>query len=924
MKKYTMLLIFILLAMPVLSLDADAAGFNDIKGHWSEGYVSRLVDDNIINGYPDGTFRPDGTITRAEFIAILYKSAGYGKVGGHAFNDAFNHWSDGIATAAVAAGILEMGDYWNRDEELYFFQPDREISRQEMAVLIVRAMNISAETKDAGKPDYSDSGQIEVGDEGFVKLASDMGIITGYPDGSFGPGRKATRGEACVMINRMLDLDDYRDAAVAVDDIIESSLVSIYGRESQGEMVYRGGGLLLGDGDKVLCNYTVIEGLDQVELSGQDGSRIQVSTVYGYNEGRDISILNLDKAVESDYLVEDFRNPYIGDELSAAYTGGDGRGGKEKVKISDADFIDGFFRFDVDRYGDWDHGFVFDDQGNLAGILTSNFFNEGEISQMVPSSDIVNMLLSDNREIALDEVARCGEFDCEVLGSYGGYVFPVFSEESDFVDQPATTLYREYRKMRGMRFGYELRIFHDETLAGNVIEPMVFVKDDNGNVLWVEKTKIKLNEKGNLTRVVRNFQKEMLMDFEEGNYVLELHVEGEELYTWEISILPGEEEGRGDIGSAELTVISNEIYRESNFTELKPETTFEQPYMLAAAYHIKGSLSKPAEFDRKLIFEILAESEDGFLNNSYKTIYVKEGDMDFETVAVVELEYRSNKHSYPLGDYDITLLYNNVPLDTGEFTVEWTDISSHIEVETPEKDTVFEILADDHFCEGVNYIFKNMEREFLIDHHLRIRSSKEDTPVFNYQEIHSISHGNESYSFNGIGLTSEQRADAVEGESFQLEFYANENLTGSYPLKVTLPEINSNFHDAFMVIAPNQDFDWQQDYFMGYDSIKVWEQPSYSLAYENYLYVMISYDSDRYVRGGYELGYVDIRIINEDDGARVISHREAYVPYKDNKAVIKVAEDDQMATFKPGRYRMEIRTEPDGPVVLSKSYTVTR
>lgn len=43
----------------------------DLEGHWSKDYVQRLVDLGAINGYPDGTFKPNNTISRGAFIKVL-------------------------------------------------------------------------------------------------------------------------------------------------------------------------------------------------------------------------------------------------------------------------------------------------------------------------------------------------------------------------------------------------------------------------------------------------------------------------------------------------------------------------------------------------------------------------------------------------------------------------------------------------------------------------------------------------------------------------------------------------------------------------------------------------------------------------------------------------------------------------------------
>ncbi len=50
---------------------------NDIKGHWAESAITYWQDNGLISGYEDGTFKPDKSITRAEFAVMLNKALGF-------------------------------------------------------------------------------------------------------------------------------------------------------------------------------------------------------------------------------------------------------------------------------------------------------------------------------------------------------------------------------------------------------------------------------------------------------------------------------------------------------------------------------------------------------------------------------------------------------------------------------------------------------------------------------------------------------------------------------------------------------------------------------------------------------------------------------------------------------------------------------
>ena len=54
-----------------------AVTYPDINGHWSKNIVEKWAEANVVSGYPDGTFKPNDNITRAEFGVWVYKLFGY-------------------------------------------------------------------------------------------------------------------------------------------------------------------------------------------------------------------------------------------------------------------------------------------------------------------------------------------------------------------------------------------------------------------------------------------------------------------------------------------------------------------------------------------------------------------------------------------------------------------------------------------------------------------------------------------------------------------------------------------------------------------------------------------------------------------------------------------------------------------------------
>lgn len=138
-KKLLALALTVAMVLSMLVMPAAAAGLTDVPGHWAENSIQRWVDSSILNGYEDGTFKPDGYITRAEFATILAKTLGLTEKGNVSFSDVEeeNHWAKDYIYACAAVGIVT--GYTDGT-----FAPDNFITRQEAMAMFVRALQLSA------------------------------------------------------------------------------------------------------------------------------------------------------------------------------------------------------------------------------------------------------------------------------------------------------------------------------------------------------------------------------------------------------------------------------------------------------------------------------------------------------------------------------------------------------------------------------------------------------------------------------------------------------------------------------------------------------------------------------------------------------------------------------------------------------------
>lgn len=201
MKRLTSLLLICLLFFGLICSSVQAAVLSDLNGHWSAGDVNRLIARGAIGGYPDGTFRPDKSISRAEFSKILRQSLGLATMNGTAFRDTDAHWASTDIETLIANEIIVPSEYGTN------YGPDGAITRREIAIMLIRAMGLNRDAVAlSGQPTgFQDDAKLASYDKGYLYLARELGLIGGYEDGSFRPNNKATRAEASVMIVRLLD-----------------------------------------------------------------------------------------------------------------------------------------------------------------------------------------------------------------------------------------------------------------------------------------------------------------------------------------------------------------------------------------------------------------------------------------------------------------------------------------------------------------------------------------------------------------------------------------------------------------------------------------------------------------------------------------------------------------------------------------------
>lgn len=184
-------------------------GFKDLpENHWAWGEIKKLFAQKIVGGYPDGTFKPENSVTRAEFTKMLVKVLAIPEetTGAPIFKDighpvSSDVWYFGWVQAAAKADLVK--GYPGNE-----FRPESPITREEMAAMLVRALGPKKESFPpvAALRAFQDQGQIAPWANSFVGRAIEEGLVTGYPDHTFRPQRNTTRAETCALVSRFLKI----------------------------------------------------------------------------------------------------------------------------------------------------------------------------------------------------------------------------------------------------------------------------------------------------------------------------------------------------------------------------------------------------------------------------------------------------------------------------------------------------------------------------------------------------------------------------------------------------------------------------------------------------------------------------------------------------------------------------------------------
>ncbi|ABO51593.1 Ig family protein [Desulforamulus reducens MI-1] len=175
--------------------------FKDIANHWARADIEFMADKGFVGGVGNGVFAPEANITRAQFAAFLVRILDVPQS-----NTALNFtdvkagdWYYVPLAAAYQAGLVK-GVTADK------IAPNENITREQMAVMLVRAMEEKGKTIPSSlELTFSDKGMVSPWAVAGVSQSAQLSLIGGYPNGTFQPRANATRAQAIVMLHRLYE-----------------------------------------------------------------------------------------------------------------------------------------------------------------------------------------------------------------------------------------------------------------------------------------------------------------------------------------------------------------------------------------------------------------------------------------------------------------------------------------------------------------------------------------------------------------------------------------------------------------------------------------------------------------------------------------------------------------------------------------------
>lgn len=182
-------------------LPTAAFAATDTQGHWAGAVLDKWESRALISGYEDGTIRPDNEISRAEFVSLVNRVAGYQAAGNAVtFSDVkAGDWYAGQVAVAVNEGYI--GGFEDNT-----FRPNDSVTRAQAAAIIARIKNLPADAARVNQ--FADAAATPEWAEGVVGAVANAGYMIGDEANCFNAEKALTRAEAVAALDRVFGVKE--------------------------------------------------------------------------------------------------------------------------------------------------------------------------------------------------------------------------------------------------------------------------------------------------------------------------------------------------------------------------------------------------------------------------------------------------------------------------------------------------------------------------------------------------------------------------------------------------------------------------------------------------------------------------------------------------------------------------------------------
>ncbi|UKS27597.1 S-layer homology domain-containing protein [Paenibacillus sp. HWE-109] len=269
--------------------------FNDLKSaEWAMRYIASLASKQVFEGYEDGTFKPDKTVSRIEAITAAVRLMGLREQAESAaemqtklnFKDADKVPAWAVGYVAVA---LENDLFTESDDSV---QPQKEADRLWATTLLVKALKLESEAKAKMNTTltFKDAKQIPAGSVGYVVVAKDKNLVDGFEDNTFRPNQPVTRAQLAALLDRTGSQlpDEQAGNTGTVNAIVYNNVLSVTKAGVVTQYVLHPDAFILRNGVKVAASALQIGDQVKVRTFNNTVVFIEVTTLGQVNQTFDV------------------------------------------------------------------------------------------------------------------------------------------------------------------------------------------------------------------------------------------------------------------------------------------------------------------------------------------------------------------------------------------------------------------------------------------------------------------------------------------------------------------------------------------------------------------------------------------------------------------------------------------------------------